>query len=555
MSTVATRAIPAHEAAPADRSLPRGLGLAHLWVAFGAFGLAVILGAYQVLERAGIAPHWAEGYYTSVTGHGVIMAYVLTTFFNVGYGYVTATSTLNRPIWARGLAWLGFAVMTTGVVLAVYAILTRQGTVLYTFYPPLTAHWSFYVGAAMLIIGSWAWILIMVVMAVQWKRDNPGGVLPLAMFAMTVNALLWFWTTLGVGAEVLFQIIPLSLGWIETIDVGLARTLFAWTLHPIVYFWLIPAYVAAYVYVPKAAGGRLFSDEMARVSFIMLWIFSLPIGFHHIYMDPQQADGWKLFHAFGTFGVALPTLITAFTVMASLEIGARLRGGKGLIHWVFKLPWDHPMVVAGVLAGVMLMLGGFGGLVNASFAMNAMVHNTMWVPAHFHLIFAGTSIIMYFAIAYWIWPALTGRRLHSNTLALTQIWLWFIGMTIMTTPWHWVGLEGMPRRTAWIPAGNALEAGWMPYQYVMAFGGVLLTLSGLLFVYNLIMAHRGPVAERPQRIEYAEPVHPVLRVPKTLNGFAFWNWLLLVWMILAFGYPILQFFFMDGQHQALPWGW
>ena len=44
------------------------------------------------------------------------------------------------------------------------------------------------------------------------------------------------------------------------------------------------------------------------------------------------------------------------------------------------------------------------------YGMNAMVHNTAWVTAHFHLIFGGSVVIMYFAIAYEIWPRLTGRE-------------------------------------------------------------------------------------------------------------------------------------------------
>ena len=62
------------------------------------------------------------------------------------------------------------------------------------------------------------------------------------------------------------------------------------------------------------------------------------------------------------------------------------------------------MVLATGLAFVMLGFGGFGGLINMSYGMNAMVHNTSWVTAHFHLIFGGTVVIMYFAIAYAIWP-------------------------------------------------------------------------------------------------------------------------------------------------------
>jgi heme/copper-type cytochrome/quinol oxidase subunit 1 len=60
------------------------------------------------------------------------------------------------------------------------------------------------------------------------------------MFATVANAMLWLWTTVGVAAELVFQVIPASLGLVQTIDAGLARTLFSWTLHAIVYFWLIP---------------------------------------------------------------------------------------------------------------------------------------------------------------------------------------------------------------------------------------------------------------------------------------------------------------------------
>ena len=67
------------------------------------------------------------------------------------------------------------------------------------------------------------------------------------------------------------------------------------------------------------------------------------------------------------------------------------------------------MVLATGLAFVMLGFGGFGGLINMGYGMNAMVHNTSWVTAHFHLIFGGSVVIMYFAIAYEIWPRLTGR--------------------------------------------------------------------------------------------------------------------------------------------------
>ena len=72
------------------------------------------------------------------------------------------------------------------------------------------------------------------------------------------------------------------------------------------------------------------------------------------------------------------------------------------------------MVLAVGLSLVMLGLGGFGGLINMSYAMNSMIHNTSWVTAHFHLIFGGAIVIMYFAIAYEMWPRITGKPLRSK---------------------------------------------------------------------------------------------------------------------------------------------
>lgn len=537
-----------------DPNTPKGLVMAHFWFAIATFLVAALLGMYQVLERAEMVPTWAEGYYTSVTAHGVIMGFVLTTFFIVGFGYYTAATSLKRPLWGTGLAWFGWVMMVVGVLMVVYTLVTGQATVLYTFYPPLTAHWAFYIGAALLIVGSFFWIAIMIVMTVQWKKDHPGQAVPLAMFGTTANAILWGWTVVGVVAEVVFQLIPLSLGLVETVDVGLARTLFAWTLHPIVYFWLIPAYIAMYTIVPQVAGGRLISDEMARVAFVMLLVFGLPIGFHHLYVDPFQAAGWKLLHGFGTFLVAIPTFITGFTVLASLEIAGRLRGGQGLFGWLGKLPWHEPMVTGAMLALLMLTFGGFGGVVNASYGMNTMVHNTMWVPAHFHLIFAGTTVTMYFAIAYHLWPKLTGKQLASKGMAVTQLWLWFVGMLVLTLPWHYVGLLWMPRRTAWMPYDPEFVSQWEPWTFIMGFGGIILALSALLFVLVLLRTHGNRTAEEHPKMAWAEPVHAPLNLPRPLNGFALWNWILVVAMIVSFGYPILQFFVMD-THDALAWGW
>ncbi|MBV8095081.1 MAG: cbb3-type cytochrome c oxidase subunit I [Acetobacteraceae bacterium] len=457
---------------------------------------------------------------------------------------------MPRPRWAKARwAWAGYALGVVGTLMAVATVFMGRASVLYTFYPPLIASPFYYIGTVLVIAGSWIWCVLMIMAMARFKRANPGMPVPLAMFATVANAILWLWTTIGVAAEVLFLVLPAALGWRQTLDIGLTRTLFSWTLHAIVYFWLIPSYTAFYTMAPRAAGGRLFSDMMGRLTFVAFLLYSLPVGMHHLFMDPEHSTGFKFVHMFLTLLVTVPTLLTVFTITASMEIAGRLRGGQGLFGWIWALPWDRPMVLATGLSFVMLFWGGGGGLINMSYGVNAMVHNTSWVTAHFHLIFGGTAVIMYFAIAYEIWPQLTGRQAGELRSQRTQLWLWTIGMFVLTLPWHWLGLAGQWRRVAHFNYADPVIAWWAPWVDMSVVGGFILLVSALLFVRNLaarpIAREAMAPASTPNRIIYAQALHPPHRVPIVLNGFATWNVVVLVLMLAAYAYPIAQFFIID----------
>ncbi len=521
----------------------RRLVLAHLWVAFAVFLVAAALGVWQMWVRSPLtAPDdYPQRYYQSVTAHGVSMAYVLTTFFIMGFGYFVAETALKRDLPAPRLAWAAYGLALFGVVLTAASIASGHASVLYTFYPPLTATAWFYIGLVLVVVASWVWCALMIAAMAAFKRANPGTPVPLAMYATVANAVMWLWTTLGVAAEVLFLILPAAFGWKQTIDVGLSRTLFSWTLHAIVYFWLFPAYIAFYTMAPRAAGGRLYSEMMGRLTFVFFLLYSLPVGMHHLFMDPEHATGFKFLQMSLTALVTVPTLLTVFTISASMELAGRLRGGRGLFGWIGALPWERPMVLATGLAFFMLWFGGGGGLINMSYGMNAMIHNTSWVTAHFHLIFGGTVVIMYFAIAYEIWPSLTGHEAGSTGRQRVQLWLWAIGMMVMTLPWHFLGLEGQWRRVAAFDYTDPRIAWWGPWVVVSLGGGVLLLASAILFVANLLPSRRATLTT-PQPYAYALAAHPLTRVPATLNGFALWNVLVGILMLVAYGFPILQFF-------------
>lgn len=478
------------------------------------------------------------------------MAYVFPTFFAMGLGYVIVQDALKQRLvgerWARAGLWLCLA----GSIMAVIPIAAGRSSVLYTFYPPLIGSPFYYVGIVLVVIGSYVWVFLMLLNMRAWKKKHPGEPVPLAMFAIAATALLWGLTALGVSAEVLFLILPAAFGWTHSIDPGLARTLFSFTLHAIVYFWLLPAYIAYYTLLPRAAGGRLYSDTMGRIAFILFLVFSLPVGLHHLFMDPEHGSGIKFVQSVLTFFVALPTLLTVYSITASLEVAGRARGGTGLIGWIRRLPWNEPMVLSVGLSLILLGLGGFGGLINMSYAMNATIHNTSWVTAHFHLIYGGAVVIVYFAIYYHLWPRLTGARLLSKRLACRQLWLWFVGMLITTVPWHIAGLMGQPRRYSTFDYSDPFNAKMAPLVILSVIGGLIVVSSVLLFCYILVRSLSSARIEVPS-LKFALAVNPPVSVPAVLNGFGFWTVLTVCLICLSYGYPVAEFFMLPSHNVPL----
>jgi len=513
--------------------------LAHFWLAFAGFGLALLLGEWQMFIRSPLHA-WLgrpELYYRSVTAHGTTMAYVLPTLVAMGFGYAITEAALKRPLIGARWAWAGFFLVLLGTITAMVPVSLGWASVLYTFYPPMIGNPGYYIGLVLVVVGSWIWVGLMAVNLGAWKRANPSEPVPLAMFANVAGSYLWGWTAVGAALELIFQIIPAALGFTSTIDAGLARVFFSWTLHAIVYFWLIPTYIAYYTIVPRAIGGRLFSDPMARISFALFLVVAMPIGIHHLFADPQVGAGFKFLHSVFTALVSLPTLLTIFTISASVEIAARLRGGKGALGWLKVLPWDNPIMLAVAFSFIMLGFGGAGGLINMSFQLDSAIHNTQWVTGHFHLIFGGAIVIMYFAIAYDLWPHLTGRALTSFRLMRAQLWTWFVGMMVLTFPWHWVGILGMPRRMAYYDYTDPAMAGQAASVVMSVVGGAILVVSGILFLTVLIGGHRSERVE-PGEYRFSVAVHPPVRVPAALNGLGLWTALMLLLTLINYGFPI-----------------
>lgn len=530
---------------PFDRSDGK-LVLAHILFAFVALLLGGVAGMLQGTVRSGMITLPANiGYYELLTAHGVLMALIFTTYFIIGFLYSGVSHTLGGKLLpsVRKLGWIGYATMSLGTVIGVIVILLGKATVLYTFYAPMKASPWFYIALALVVVGSWLSGFGIFRQYMTWRKANKGKVSPLFAYMSVVTMLLWQIATIGVAIEVVVQLIPWSFGWVDTVNVVLSRTLFWYFGHPLVYFWLLPAYICWYVIIPKIIGGKIFSDSLARMSFILFLLFSIPVGFHHQLMEPGISGFWKYTQVVLTFMVIIPSLMTAFSLFATFEMYGRSKGAKGLFGWFKMLPWKDVRFFAPFMGMLVFIPAGAGGIINASNQMNAVVHNTLWVTGHFHLTVATSVALTFFGITYWLIPHITGRVLTArmNRLGIVQTICWCIGMFFMSGSMHAVGLMGDPRRTAYTTYDDHPDAIlWMPYHVAMAIGGMILFIGLLILAYIVFSLMRAPKGETEYPI--GETAEGAEETPRYLERWGLWVGIAVVLILFAYTLPLIDMF-------------
>jgi cytochrome c oxidase subunit 1 len=440
-------------------------------------GLAQAL-SYAKIDILGYFPG-LRGYYQGLTAHGVANAIIFTFSFANGFlPLMTARATGKQLV--RSLVYLSFALLVLGNLLVIYAVVSNQASVLYTAYAPLKAHWTFYIGLALVVVSTWVASINMFVILARWRRENRGARIPLLAYISVFSYAMWDMASVPIAVSFLGFLTPWSLGILPKIDPLLTRTLFWFTGHAIVYAWLLPAYVSWYALMPKQVGGKLISDTYGRMTFLLFLLLSIPTGLHHQYTDPGVSQVMKAIQGTLTFGIMVPSLATAFSIMAALEIGGRARGGKGLLGWIRKLPWSDPSVAAQLLAMLTFVLGGATGLVNASYTMNQVVHNTTWIPGHFHMTVGTAVALTLMGVAYWLIPYLTDKQLWSSKLAVASSWIYAIGVLIFARGMISAGLAGMPRRIYRVKATYD-DPAWHLGGILTGVGGTLMFVGIILF--------------------------------------------------------------------------
>ncbi len=509
-------------------------------------------GLMQVLYRSGIIQKQAVAgieYYQGLTLHGTINAIVFTTFFAVAFGHVLVRYYLEKEISIKA-ATSSLALMLGGTLLAAWTMFAGQASVLYTFYPPLKAHPLFYIGLTLVVIGSWVAFFSWIPLYLKWRKENPGQKTPMAVLGIMVTFIVWLIATIPVAIEILFLLIPWSLGWVPTVNVVLARTLFWFFGHPLVYFWLLPSYIMFYVMLPKLAGGKLYSDFAGRFAFMMFIVFSAPVGLHHQFTEPGIKETWKMLQALLTFAVALPSFVTAFTMAASLEYGARQNGGKGLFVWWKKLPYrdeGHRWFFSYMFCGLFLFIfGGITGIINASYGMNQVVHNTAWMPGHFHMTVAGPVFLSFIGMTLILVSQLLGKEIKLKLFINWVPYMWTMGIFLFSFGLSYGGVHGEPRRTnlglTYLNPGSPLyRPDWKIPTAATAIGGTIMTMAMVIyFVIFFATVFSRKVYEPQISLPTSTPLHDE-NIP-WVKDMKPWLIASVLALIVAYGPPIYEIY-------------
>jgi cytochrome c oxidase subunit 1 len=244
--------------------------------------------------------------------------------------------------------------------------------------------------------------------------------------------------------------------------------------HPEVYILILPAMGIISEILPTFSRKPLFGYPIVVFSGASIGFLGFGVWSHHMFTTGMGTTATAAF-ALMTMAIAVPTGVKIFNWIGTL--------------WGGHLKMRVPMMFAiGFLW--MFMTGGLSGIMHSAAPADAQQHGSYFIVAHFHYVLIGGSLFALFAgIQYWF-PLMFGRMV-SEFWGKASFWLVFIGFNVTFFPMHFLGLEGMPRRT-FTYDGNM---GWNTGNLVATIGAFILAIGVAVYFAAVIYAYlKGPSA-------------------------------------------------------------
>ena len=241
--------------------------------------------------------------------------------------------------------------------------------------------------------------------------------------------------------------------------------------HPEVYILILPAFGIISEVLPVFSRKPLFGYAAIVFSGIFIAFLGFGVWSHHMFTTGMGPIA-DTFFSLATMLIAIPTGVKIFNWLGTM--------------WFGSLQFKTPMYFAvGFIA--MFIIGGLSGVMHAPPPADMQQNDTYFIVAHFHYVMFGGSIFALVAGAYYWWPKMFGRMLDER-LGKLHFWLMLIGFNLTFFPMHFVGLNGMPRRTYTYPK----ELGFEALNQLETLGAFILGLSFLVFLINIFRTARKP---------------------------------------------------------------
>ena len=507
----------------------------------------------------------ADGFYQALTAHGLDMLIFWIIFFEIAILYFTSSTLLRCRLATPRIAWLGFALMIIGVATTNIAILGGDSSVMMTSYVPMPANPKFYLGLILFAVGALLGCFIFLGTLVIAKAERTyEGSIPLVTFgALTACIIAIF--TIASGAIILIPTFLWSIGYISHIDPLMYRVIW-WAMGHSSQQINVAAHVSVwYAIAAIVFGAKPMSERVSRGAFLLYILFLQLASAHHILVDPGVSSEWKIFNtSYAMYLAVLASMVHGLTVPGAIEVAQREKGfNKGLFEWIRKAPWGNP-----VFSGMFMSLIGFGflggisGVVMGTEQINLIIHNTIYVPGHFHATVVLGTTLAFMALTYFLIPTLFKRELIWKGLAKWQPYLFGLGMAVFTLTMMGAGTLGVERRH-WDMAftGSALGYEYPGSAYLMmglvGISGMVAITGGALYILitvgSILFGKRVEVsgystAQTPLKMPVVSAIEGHGNIG--VAGFAAPGTLIFAFMFLAI---FVVYYFINWKYLASVW--
>jgi len=475
----------------------------------GLFGLMVALTRWPAVH---LLP--AEWFYLALTAHGAAVLLFWIIFFEMAILYFASAVLLNCRLAAPKIAWLGFILMVVGSLLSTVAVLQGESSVMFTSYVPMQAAPHFYLGLILFAVGALCGCMVFFGTLVIAKEEKTyEGSIPLVTFGALTAAIIAVFT-IASGAIILIPTFLWSVGYISHIDT-ITYKLVWWAMGHSSQQINVSAHVAVwYAIAALVLGAKPLSEKVSRSAFLLYILFLQLASAHHLLVEPGISSEWKVFNtSYALYLAVLGSMIHGMSVPGAIEAAQRRRGfNKGIFGWLRQAPWGNPAFSGMFLSLVMFgFLGGISGVVLGTEQINLLMHNTLYVPGHFHgTVVAGTTLA-FMAITYLMIPLVFRRQVIMPTVAKWQPYVFGIGVAGISLFMMGAGTLGVARRHWDITFGDSIFTFDYPGTAFLMMGlngisAVLAAIGGLMYVVVVV----GSILFGKVRDEAAIKANPIV---------------------------------------------